>query len=193
MNRLQQLIKRIRAGDPDAATEYFRDYEPHVRRVIRARLRIPGARRVADSSDICQLVLASFLVGSAVGRYSVDDSSAMKKFLAAIAKRRAIDLTRKPELRKPSVPVVGPGVKGVDPVDQGTSPSVQLEFRELIEKADRLMTKNEKAIAEMRKDGLTWEQIGQRLGKTSDAVRKAYDRAFERIMRELGLEGPIDD
>jgi DNA-directed RNA polymerase specialized sigma24 family protein len=99
MSRLRELVRRIREGDEEAAAEFFRTYEPHVRRVIRARLRIGGMRRVSDSSDLCQVVLASFLVGSAVGRYDVADTEAMKKLLARIAANRVIDLARKPEFQ----------------------------------------------------------------------------------------------
>jgi RNA polymerase sigma factor (sigma-70 family) len=192
MSRLQELLRRIREGDEAAAAEFFRTYEPHVRRVVRARLRIAGMRRVSDSSDLCQVVLASFLVGSAVGRYDIEDTEAMKKLLARIAANRVIDLARKPEFRKPAVPVVGPGADGVQPVARGSSPASQIALQELIQKANQLLTDSERPIADLRKEGLTWEEIGQRLGKSADAVRKSLDRAARRIMLALGMEGPND-
>ena len=142
MSRLQELLRRIRAGDEAAVAEFIRTYEPHVRRVVRARLRIPGMRRVSDSSDLCQVVLASFLVGSAVGRYDVADTDGMKKLLARIAANRVIDLARKPEFRKPSVPVVGGGAEGVEVVARDSSPASQIAVHELIEKADQLRTED---------------------------------------------------
>jgi RNA polymerase sigma factor (sigma-70 family) len=193
MSRLRELVRRIREGDEEAAAEFFRTYEPHVRRVIRARLRIGGMRRVSDSSDLCQVVLASFLVGSAVGRYDIADTDAMKKLLARIAANRVIDLVRKPEFRKPAVPVGGPGAEGVEAIAGGSSPASQLALHELIQKADQLLTESERPIAELRKEGLTWEEIGQRLGKSADAVRKMLERATRRIMLALELEGPNDD
>jgi RNA polymerase sigma factor (sigma-70 family) len=191
MNRLQELLRGIQAGDDAAAAEFFRTYEPHVRRVIRARMRIPGMRRVSDSSDLCQIVLASFLVGSAVGRYQVEDSEAMKKLLARIAANRVIDLARKPEFRKPVVSVVGAG--GVEVAARESSPGSRLALSELIQKADQLLTEDERPIAELRKEGLTWQEIGHRLGKSADGVRKSLDRAARRIMLALGMEGPDDD
>jgi RNA polymerase sigma factor (sigma-70 family) len=156
-------------------------------------MRIAGMRRVSDSSDLCQIVLASFLVGSAVGRYEVEDSEAMKKLLARIAANRVIDLARKPEFRKPAVSVGGTGGEGVEAIARQSSPASQLALRELIQKADQLLTEGERPIAELRKEGLTWEEIGQRLGKSADAVRKSLDRAARRIMLALGMEGPVDE
>jgi RNA polymerase sigma factor (sigma-70 family) len=193
MNRLQELLRRIQAGDDAAAAEFFRTYEPHVRRVVRARMRIPGMRRVSDSSDLCQVVLASFLVGSAVGRYNVEDTEAMKKLLARIAANRVIDLARKPEFRKPAVAVAGAGGTGVEVVAPESTPASQLALSELIKKADQLLTDVERPIAELRKEGLSWEEIGHRLGKSADAVRKSLDRAARRIMHALGMEESNDE
>jgi RNA polymerase sigma factor (sigma-70 family) len=193
MSRLQELLRRIRAGDEEAAAEFFRMYEPHVRRVVRARLRIAGMRRVSDSSDLCQVVLASFLVGSAVGRYDIADTDAMKKLLARIAANRVIDLVRKPEFRRPVVSVGGSGAEGVQAVARGSSPASQIALQELIQKADQLLSDSERPIAELRKEGLGWEEIGQRLGKSADAVRKSLDRAARRIMLALGIGGPNDE
>jgi RNA polymerase sigma factor (sigma-70 family) len=150
-------------------------------------------RRVSDSSDLCQVVLASFLVGSAVGRYDIEETDAMKKLLARIAANRVIDLARKPEFRAPAVPVGGPGAEGVQAVARGPSPASQVALQELIRKADQLLTDSERPIADLRKEGLTWEEIGQRLGKSADAVRKSLDRAARRIMHALGMEGPNDE
>jgi RNA polymerase sigma factor (sigma-70 family) len=193
MSRLQELLGRIRAGDGAAAEEFYRSYEPHVRSVIRARLRIPGARRISDSSDLCQIVFANFLVGSAVGRYDVDDSTAIKKLLATIAARRVVELTRRPELRHPAQPLKGPGEPGIEPIAPGSSPASQLALSELVQRAEGLLTDDEKRVAELRKRGLSWEEIGTKLGTKADAPRKLLDRAAKRVMLTLGLEEPIDE
>ena len=62
MRRFQVLLDEIRAGDETAAEEFVRTYEPYVRQVVRARLRVMRLRHVADSSDFCQAVMASFLI-----------------------------------------------------------------------------------------------------------------------------------
>ena len=62
MSRFQEILEQIRAGDATAAEEFVRTYEPYVRQVVRARLRVVRLRRIADSSDFCQAVMASFLI-----------------------------------------------------------------------------------------------------------------------------------
>jgi RNA polymerase sigma factor (sigma-70 family) len=192
MSRLQDLLRRIRAGDEEAAAEFFRTYEPHVWRVVRARLRARGMRRASDSSDLCQVVLASFLVGSAVGRYDVADTDGMKRLLARIANNRVIDLARRPEFRQPTLPIGGDETEGVDVAAPGPGPASQVALCELLQRADRLLTDGERPIAELRRDGLSWEEIGRRVGKGADAARKALDRAARRILLTLGMEG-LDD
>ncbi len=193
MSRLEELLGRIRDRDQSAAEEFVRTYGPHVRRVVRARLRVARLRRVSDSSDLCQVVLASFLVRAAVGQYEIADSDEMKKLLARIAVNKVADLARKPEFLNPPLPVGGSEVGGIEPVEPGAGPASQLALSELIQKAEQLLTDTERPIAELRKEGLTWAEVGKRLNTSADAARKALDRAAKRIMLALGLEGPIDE
>ena len=193
MSRLEQLLQRVRNGDQDAATEFVNTYEPHVRRVVRARMRVAQLRRVSDSSDLCQVVLASFLVQAAVGQYEIDDSDEMKKLLARIAMNKVADIARKPEFRDIHLPIGGSETGGVEPVAPGSGPVSQLALSELIQKAEELLNENERPIASLRKEGLTWDEVGKRLGKSGDAVRKTLDRAVKRISLALGLETPADE
>ena len=66
-----EFIRRIRQGDERAAEELVRRYEAEIRLEVRGwlRLRNPRLRRVFDSMDICQSVLASFFARAAVGRF----------------------------------------------------------------------------------------------------------------------------
>src|SRR5215213_9339327 len=68
-----EFVRRIRAGDAQAAEELVRQYETTIRREVRMRLREPQLRRLVDTMDICQSVLASFFVRTASGQYDLDD------------------------------------------------------------------------------------------------------------------------
>ena len=63
------FIRRIRAGDAEAAAELVRRYESVIRVEVRHRLSDPRLRRLFDSLDISQSVLASFFVRAASGQY----------------------------------------------------------------------------------------------------------------------------
>ena len=110
MRRFQVLLDEIRAGDGDAAEEFVRTYEPYVRQVVRARLRVL-LRRVADSSDFCQAVMASFLIRASVGEYDVADPVELKRLLGRMAINKVVDLVRKPEFRQPVLALSCPGVR----------------------------------------------------------------------------------
>src|SRR5580658_8378176 len=128
MSRFHVLLERIRAGDADVAEEFVRTYEPYVRQIVRARLRVIRLRRVADSSDFCQAVLASFLIRVTVGEYDVAGSVELKRLLGRMAVNKVVDLARKPEFRSPVLAVSAPGLKGVEPIAPGPGPATQLAW-----------------------------------------------------------------
>ncbi len=82
------LIQRVRAGEEDAVRELVRDYEPFIRRSIQIRLRDPRLRRVFDSMDICQSVLASFCVRATLGQYELSEPNQLPKLLHAMARNK---------------------------------------------------------------------------------------------------------
>src|SRR5262249_7307378 len=59
------FVGRIRDGDEQAAADLVRRYEPIIRVVVRTRLGDRRLRRILDSMDICQSVLASLFVRAA--------------------------------------------------------------------------------------------------------------------------------
>ena len=68
---VRELLRLVRTGDAIAAEELVRAYEPELRRAIRVRLTDARLRRLIDSVDICQSVLAGFFVRTAAGQYDV--------------------------------------------------------------------------------------------------------------------------
>ena len=60
-----ELLKRIENGDSDASTELLDQYGHHIRRIARIRLNDTMLRRVEDSMDIYQSVMANFSLRAA--------------------------------------------------------------------------------------------------------------------------------
>ena len=73
------LLTRVRAGDPGAAEELIRKYEPVIRVTVRARLTDSRLRRVMDTMDICQ---------------SVTDTRAIDNFIVRLRKYIEDDPTK---------------------------------------------------------------------------------------------------
>src|SRR5260370_28306846 len=89
------FMKRVRAGDEQAATELVRLCEPKIRREVRLRLRDSRLRRDFDSADICQSVLASFFVRAALGQYELEETKQLVKLLVTMTRNKLIGKVRK--------------------------------------------------------------------------------------------------
>src|SRR6478609_7626982 len=79
------LLKRVRGGDADAATDLVRKYESAIRVAVRTRLSDPALRRQFDSMDVCQSVLASFFLRAAAGQYDLRDPAQLVALLTKMA------------------------------------------------------------------------------------------------------------
>ncbi len=164
-----------------------------MRQVVRARLRVIRLRRVTDSSDFCQAVMASFLIRMTVGEYDLAGSVELKRLLGRMAVNKVADVARKPEFQYSVVAVSAPGVNGVEPIAAGPGPASQLVWKDMIEAVRARLTDKERSVSELRTMGLSWNDVASRLGEKPDAVRNRLNRAIKRIVRELGLEELDDD
>ena len=84
----EELIRRVRAGDQDAAAVLVKRYEPAIRRAVRFRLADARLGTLLDSMDICQSVLASFFVRAATGQYELETPEQLLKLLTAMARNK---------------------------------------------------------------------------------------------------------
>lgn len=183
-----ELVKRIRAGDADAAAELVRRYEPAIRRVVRVRL----AGRMAalfDSMDVCQSVLGSFFLRAAAGQYKLESPDDLLKLLATMARHKLAYQVRKQTAQKRDV---GREIGTELPQDQvagsDPSPSNHAANRELLVELDKRLTPEERQLVELRNHGHEWEEIAEQLKGSAEALRKKHARALDRVARELGLE-----
>src|SRR5258708_11298862 len=99
------LIARVRAGDAEAAAELIRTYEPVIRSRIRVWLRMQDARlrRVFDSMDVCQSVLASFFVRAASGQYDLALPEQLLGLLVQMARHKLINQISKQQAQRRDV------------------------------------------------------------------------------------------
>ena len=73
----------------------MRRYEPAIRLAVHVRLTDPGLRRLLDSMDICQSVLASFFLRAASGEYDIADPGQLLQLLSAMARNKLAHQIRK--------------------------------------------------------------------------------------------------
>src|SRR5262245_50414112 len=182
------LIRRVRAGDQEAAAQLVHTYEPAIRRAVRARLKDDRLRRHFDSMDVCQSVLASFFVRAALGQFNLERSEQLLALLANIVRKKVAgrvehETAQQRDYRRTSAGLEAAVVAGVDP-----TPSRQLEARELLAEARRRLDDEERRLLDLRATGREWADLAAELGGTPEALRKRLARAVERVARELGLD-----
>jgi RNA polymerase sigma factor (sigma-70 family) len=183
------LIGRVRAGDVAAAEELVRRYEPALRRTIRLRLRNARMRRVLDSVDVCQSVLADFFVGAALGRYQLDTTEQLLQLLMVMARHKLANQARYQRAgRRDHRRTEGLPAEEHNLIAPDATPSRQLAARELLDEAYRLLTEQERRLLELRQQGSEWAEIAASLGGTPEGLRKQLARAVERVARQLGLD-----
>jgi RNA polymerase sigma factor (sigma-70 family) len=184
-----RLVERLRSGDEAAVAELVRDYEPFIRRSIRLRLRDQRLRRMFDSMDICQSVLASFCVRAALGQYDLGEPSQLPKLLNTMARNKlAHEVQRLRASRRDyrRAEPMRPDFAG--PASSGDSPSEMVSRNELLREFRARLTEEEKQIVALRDSGLDWVGLAARIGGTPDGRRMQLSRAISRIAVALKID-----
>ena len=68
------------------------------------------------------------------------------------------------------------------------SPSRVVAGRELLRAFRERLLPEERRLAELRAQGVGWDEIAAEVGGTAQARRKQLARALDRVTAELGLE-----
>jgi RNA polymerase sigma-70 factor (ECF subfamily) len=192
-NGFQDLIRRVRSGDEEAAAELVRTYEPAIRREARVRLVDTRLRRLFDSMDICQSVFSSFFVRAAMGQYELDEPAQLMRLLTAMSRKKLIDHARAHQASRRDHRRLRPGSQDLRELcDASPSPSQQVAGQELIREFRKRLSAEERALADERALNREWAQIAADQGGTPEALRKKLSRAVDRVAQEMGLDEPDD-
>jgi RNA polymerase sigma-70 factor (ECF subfamily) len=185
----EELIRRVRAGDPDAAAELVRLYEPAIRRAVRVRLADARLGTVFDSIDICQSVLGSFFIRAASGQYELNTPAQLLRLLTAMARNKLISQARKQYAQRRN-----PGGGSLDDraeemlVAAGGGPSTEVAARDLLREVHRRLTAQERRILDLRNQGSDWSAISHEIGGSAEALRRRLARALDRVAEQLKLD-----
>ena len=183
-----ELIRRAGGGDQEAAARLVRDFEPVVRRVVRARLHGARARCEFDSMDICQSVLAIFFVRVAAGEYDLKEPDDLIKLLLTMTRNKVAErMRRQHRLRRDSRRTVG-AVEELALANRDPTPSSAIAGKELLEQARLRLSEEERHLVELRGQGFSWEEVAASLGGTAGARRNQLARALDRVAVELRID-----
>lgn len=182
------LIRRVRAGHPDAAEALWRLYEPYLRRELRLRLRDPRLRRLFDETDVCPSVMASFFVRAAAGEFQLDGPDQLRGLVVRMGRHKLADQARRHRAQRrdcrrvEQLPEEGDVLPGAGP-----SPSRTVAWRDLLQQFRDRLTPEERQLADLRAQGRSWPEIAAVVGGTADTRRVQLSRAVARVAAEMGL------
>jgi RNA polymerase sigma factor (sigma-70 family) len=182
-----EFIRRIRAGDDQAARELVERYEPVIRREVRLRLRDQRLASRFDWADICQSVMASFFVRAAAGQFDLEQPDQLLRLLVVMTRNKVTQQVRRNSAERRDYR----RLEAHDPAylegrwTACPSPSRLVASRELLDVFRRRLSEEERRLADLRAQGCEWAEIAAELGGTPQARRKQLARALDRIERQL--------
>jgi RNA polymerase sigma-70 factor (ECF subfamily) len=189
----QDLIRRVRAGDTDAATVLVRQFETAVRVAVRARLFDADMCRRFDSMDICQSVLASFFVRVAAGQFELERPSQLVALLTKMAHNKLAwhvryNSQQRRDIRRTRCEII----EEFPHSSSDSDPARSAAAKELLERAWQNMDVDLRAIASRRLEGQSWAQVAAAIGGTAGGRRKQFERGLDEIAQRLGIDGATD-
>jgi DNA-directed RNA polymerase specialized sigma24 family protein len=186
-----ELIRRVRGGDAAAAEEVVRRYEPEIRRAVRLRLTDPRLRRVLDSMDICQSVLANFFVRAAAGQFDLEQPDQLLRLLVVMARNKLRDQVsyHRAACRDQRRLEPDPTAPLAEALAGSATPSEMLSAKELLQKVRGALTPEERELADQRALGRDWPAIAaaRAANEKPDTLRKRLTAALDRVARQVGL------
>jgi RNA polymerase sigma-70 factor (ECF subfamily) len=182
------LLSRLRTGDETAASALVRQYEPVIRRAVRVWLVDARLRRLFDSMDVCQSVFGSFFVRLSLGQYQLERPEQLINLLVSMARNKLSDQARREQAEcRDNRRVEAGGVEDHPIASPGESPSQVVAGKEMIQEFRNRLTEEERHVADQRALGREWADIAADLGVGAEALRKKFNRAINRVARDLGL------
>jgi RNA polymerase sigma-70 factor (ECF subfamily) len=185
------FLARIQSGDEAAARELLSRYEAEVRLVVRRQLpRLLRSR--FDSLDFLQSVWGSFFRRVRSGPAEFEDSRHLVAFLARAAKNKVIDEYRRAASRKQDMhreePLWTEGTRPKEVAADIDSPSEVAQAREAFVRLSALLPAERRAILELKAEGLSSRDIGERLGISERTVQRVLEDLRRRAEQEWETE-----
>ncbi|QEH33597.1 RNA polymerase sigma factor RpoE [Aquisphaera giovannonii] len=189
---LSSFLARIQAGDGNAARELLQRYESEVRLVVRRQLpRLLRSR--FDSLDFLQSVWGSFFRRMREAPTAFEDSRHLVAFLARAAKNKVIDEYRRAASQKQDMhreePLWSEGDRPREVPDRVDSPSEVAQAREVFGMLRDLLPEERRTILEMKAEGLSSRDIGEKLGISERTVQRVLEDLRRRVESEWESRG----
>lgn len=183
-NSFAQLWDRARGGDRDAQAELYLEYGPHLRRVIRLKLRDLKIDWAVEPDDI----LDSFFIRLCGDRTktTIRDALHFTNYCEQALRNKCITVLRRmiPRLADPTDDLPSELFRAY--ADETLD---RMEWSEQLANAYAQLTHRERIVCWLVLGGHTWDEISERLNTSVDAARKMHRRAEQRVRDRMLSEG----
>lgn len=177
------LVAAASTGSDSAARALVDLYGDAVCRAVRRRLGT-SLRTVFDSEDFTQAVWASFFTDrQRLARFRHPDE--LVAFLASVARNKVVDACRRQQSQKRGAPGERPLESAPPPPEtvsgREPTPSEVAVGRETLERLAEGFPPHYRQIVELRAAGLTYAEVGKRLGMHEGSVRRIVYQLYRRV------------
>jgi RNA polymerase sigma-70 factor (ECF subfamily) len=190
--KTRHLVVLAKEGDKSALNQLYSVYAERVRWMVRFRMG-KELRSQLESMDLVQDTLLYVL--SRLDKFTYTNEGEFVRWLSKIAENELRGSLRKLHADKRDIRkevrldndgrTTEGGYVGFNEPIQATTPSMVLSRKEdlaKLEKAvDELKPEYREAIVLTKIEGLSYQEIGQKMGKSSDAVRMLATRAMAEL------------
>ncbi|MDA1055634.1 MAG: sigma-70 family RNA polymerase sigma factor [Planctomycetota bacterium] len=181
------MFERALDGDRDAQADLWVEYGDQMRRCIQIRLRQLKIAWAVEPNDVFGSFFVRIIEGRVKRRFASPEH--FVNYCESALRNRCLRTLRSVILRMATNIADCPPELFDDP--SATDDLESFSWHEQLENAYAQLTHLERVVCFYRIDGQTWQEIGERLGKSADAARKIHQRAAERLGSEIlaGGEG----
>ena len=177
---LENLLALLGSGDPAAAEETFRQFEPFLRQVVRRHF-TPGLRARFDSEDIVQSVWVTLLQGFRQARWRFADANHLRAFLIKATRNRFLDRVRQHNRSAGHEQPLAELEPDEMPAARDSRPSQLAQGEELWQQILALCPPEHQQLVRLKREGLSLDEIARQTGLHRDSVRRVLRTLARRL------------
>lgn len=180
-----EFLNRAALGDASAQEAICRQYERQVRIVARVLLG-PQLRHHLDSMDLLQSVHRSLLIGLKNEKFAISSSEKLVALACTIVRRKVARSWRKLRRQVTHQKTPNGDIAHLTSIlssitNHHTGPAEIAQFNDQLEEVCKSLQDIERKMLEMRLDGYTSGEVGERLGLHPVAIRVRWSRLRQRL------------
>lgn len=186
----ERLVRLARRGDQGALAGLVDRYHGRIERVVRRRLG-PRLRTQVESGDVVQDTFVHVIRD--LGSFAPRGERAFFRWLCGVVENRLREIARSMQRRPIEVEASrAPTVRGGSDFARRQARDAE---QELLSRAMEKLTDAQRKVVELRHYGrLSMREIGERLGRSEDAVGMLHQRAKAQLARHMSvLRGSLEE